>query len=190
MGAHNTHLNSIWFFDFTNIYINKGLTHISEKKFVQIVPLSYAISHWNIIYKPKSDNTFWSPLIPNTWISVLMADFFLKISVTVCNNKIQRAYLSENKLHLCQKWVNLLTAWSYQRLASCGKVKETVLENRRVGIREVAEDLNISYGSTQHISLNVLGMKHGNTRLVPKLVVTRWSLWTWRRNWLIQRMVL
>ena len=31
------------------------------------------------------------------------------------------------------------------------KVKKIVLENRRVGIREVAEALNISYGSTQHV---------------------------------------
>ena len=31
------------------------------------------------------------------------------------------------------------------------KVKKIGLENRRVGIREVAEDLNISYVSTQHL---------------------------------------
>ena len=31
------------------------------------------------------------------------------------------------------------------------KVKKIVLENRHVGIREVAEALKISYGSTQHI---------------------------------------
>ena len=35
------------------------------------------------------------------------------------------------------------------------KVREIMLENRRVGIREIAEDLNISYGSTQHILVNV-----------------------------------
>ena len=36
------------------------------------------------------------------------------------------------------------------------KVKKIVLENRRVGIREVAEAaLNISYGSTQHIVVHV-----------------------------------
>ena len=33
---------------------------------------------------------------------------------------------------------------------SIEKVKKIVLENRRVSIREVAETLNISYGSTQH----------------------------------------
>ena len=39
------------------------------------------------------------------------------------------------------------------------KVKKIVLESRRVGMREVAEALNISYGSTQHIVVHVLGMK-------------------------------
>ena len=39
------------------------------------------------------------------------------------------------------------------------KVKRIVLENRCVGIREVAEALKISYGSTQHIVVHVLGMK-------------------------------
>ena len=40
-----------------------------------------------------------------------------------------------------------------------GKVKKIVLENRRVGIREVAQTLNIPYGSTEHIVVHVLGMK-------------------------------
>ena len=48
------------------------------------------------------------------------------------------------------------------------KVKKTVLEDRRVGIREVAEALNISYGSTQHIVVHVLGMKRVAARLVQK----------------------
>ena len=48
------------------------------------------------------------------------------------------------------------------------KVKKIVLENRRVGIREVAEALNISYGSIQHIVVHVLGMKSVACRLVPK----------------------
>ena len=48
------------------------------------------------------------------------------------------------------------------------KVKETVLENRRVSIRELAADFNICYGSTQHILVNVLGMKCVNARLLPK----------------------
>ena len=38
------------------------------------------------------------------------------------------------------------------------KVKKIVFENRRVGIREVAEALNISYRSNQHIVVHALGM--------------------------------
>ena len=47
------------------------------------------------------------------------------------------------------------------------KVKKIVLENHRVGIREVAEALNIPYGSTQHIVVHVLGTKRVAGRLVP-----------------------
>ena len=47
-------------------------------------------------------------------------------------------------------------------------MKKIVLENRRVGIREVAEAFNISYGSTQHIVVHVLGMKRVSARLVPQ----------------------
>ena len=43
------------------------------------------------------------------------------------------------------------------------KVKKIVLENR-IGIRDVAEALNISYGSTQHIVIHVLGMKRVSAR--------------------------
>ena len=48
------------------------------------------------------------------------------------------------------------------------KVKKIVLETRRVGIREVAEALKISYESTQHIVVDVLGIKRVAARLVPK----------------------
>ena len=44
------------------------------------------------------------------------------------------------------------------------KVMKIVLENRRVGIREVEEALNISYGSTQHTVIHVLGIKRVATR--------------------------
>ena len=37
------------------------------------------------------------------------------------------------------------------------KVRKIVLENRRAGITEVAEALNISYGSTQHIVVYFFG---------------------------------
>ena len=48
------------------------------------------------------------------------------------------------------------------------KVKKIVLKNVRVGIREVAKALNISYGLTQHIVVLFLGMKRVAARLVSK----------------------
>ena len=48
------------------------------------------------------------------------------------------------------------------------KVKERGLENRHVGMKETAKDLNISCRSSQQILVNVLGMKRVYARLVPK----------------------
>ena len=48
------------------------------------------------------------------------------------------------------------------------KVKETVLENSGVSIKEIAEDLSISCGSTRHDLVNVLGMKRVNVGHVPQ----------------------
>ena len=48
------------------------------------------------------------------------------------------------------------------------KVKETVLENLRVGSVEKSENLYISYGSTQHILVNVLNIELVNARFVRK----------------------
>lgn len=51
-------------------------------------------------------------------------------------------------------------------------VKKTVLEIRR----ETAKDLHMSYGSTQHNLLTVLGMNGDNARLVPKdlIILQKW----------------
>lgn len=38
-------------------------------------------------------------------------------------------------------------------------VKEIVLENQRGHIREIVKVLNIPYGLTQHILIDILGMK-------------------------------
>lgn len=48
------------------------------------------------------------------------------------------------------------------------KVRELVLENRGISIHEIADDLNISYGSAEHILVDVLGMRRVAARLVPK----------------------
>ena len=48
-----------------------------------------------------------------------------------------------------------------------------MLENRRLGITKVAEALNISYGSTQHIVVFILGMKLVTARFVLKTIMHR-----------------
>jgi hypothetical protein len=50
------------------------------------------------------------------------------------------------------------------------KVKEIVLENRRVTEREIASELGISNGSAHTIIHDVLGMRRVCARLVPKLL--------------------
>lgn len=50
------------------------------------------------------------------------------------------------------------------------KVKDIVLQNRRITIREVAEELNISYGSCEDIINNNLGMKRVAAKMIPKLL--------------------
>ncbi|CAK9806984.1 hypothetical protein ANTPLA_LOCUS5107 [Anthophora plagiata] len=41
-------------------------------------------------------------------------------------------------------------------------------ENRKLTIRELAEDLNIAYGSVQDVLVRDLGLRRGAAKLVPK----------------------
>ena len=50
------------------------------------------------------------------------------------------------------------------------KVKEMVMNDRRITIREVADDVGISIGSCHDIFSNVLGMKRVAAKSVPKLL--------------------
>ena len=50
------------------------------------------------------------------------------------------------------------------------EVKKIVLVNRRITVREVAEDLNISIGSWHSIFINDLGMTRVAVKFVPKLL--------------------
>ena len=49
------------------------------------------------------------------------------------------------------------------------KVKEMVMNDRQITIREVADDVGISIGSSHEISSNMLGMKRVAAKFVPKL---------------------
>ena len=48
------------------------------------------------------------------------------------------------------------------------QVKKMVLKNRRLTIRDVADSLQISFGSVQAILKNDLGLRRVKSRLVPK----------------------
>ena len=50
------------------------------------------------------------------------------------------------------------------------KIKEIVLTNRRITIREVAEKVNISYSSCESIFRDILGFKRVSAKFVPKLL--------------------
>ncbi|XP_018353100.1 PREDICTED: putative uncharacterized protein FLJ37770 [Trachymyrmex septentrionalis] len=50
------------------------------------------------------------------------------------------------------------------------QVKKMILENRRITIREVADDVGISFGSCQEIFSDVLSMKRVAAKFVPKLL--------------------
>ena len=49
-------------------------------------------------------------------------------------------------------------------------VKEMILDNRRISIREVADDVGISFGSCQTIFNDVLGMEGSTAKIVSKLL--------------------
>ena len=49
-------------------------------------------------------------------------------------------------------------------------LRKMILVNRRNTIREVADNVGISFGSCQAILTDVLGMKHEATKIVPKLL--------------------
>jgi len=48
------------------------------------------------------------------------------------------------------------------------KIKKLLLENRRLSLRELGAEVNISFKSVHNIMTDILGMKHVAARLVPK----------------------
>ena len=48
------------------------------------------------------------------------------------------------------------------------RIKKLVLENRRMSLRELASEVNISFKSVHNILIDILGMKRVAARLVPK----------------------
>ena len=50
------------------------------------------------------------------------------------------------------------------------KVKKMIMDNRRITITEVADEVSISFGSCQAIFTDVLGIKRVAAKFVPKLL--------------------
>ena len=48
------------------------------------------------------------------------------------------------------------------------EVKKMILDNSRITIREVADDVGLLFGSCQAILTDVLGMKRAAAKIVPK----------------------
>ena len=63
----------------------------------------------------------------------------------------------------------LIAGVRQQPIKTLKAVKKMILDNRRLTIREVADDLGISFGSKQTIFTDVLGMKLAAAKIVPKL---------------------
>ena len=49
-------------------------------------------------------------------------------------------------------------------------MKKMILDNRRIAIRELADDVGISFGSYKEIFTYVLNMKREAAKIVPKLL--------------------
>ena len=45
-----------------------------------------------------------------------------------------------------------------------------ISDNSRITIREIADEVGVSYGSCQAIFTNILGMKRAATKIVPKFL--------------------
>ena len=72
------------------------------------------------------------------------------------------------------KTLKMTNALEYPRTSTTDenveKVKEMVMNDRRITIREVADDVGISIGSSHEIFSNMLGMKLVAAKFVPKLL--------------------
>ena len=61
----------------------------------------------------------------------------------------------------------LRTSTTYENIKA---VRKMILNNRRIIIRGLTDDVGISFGSCQAIFVDVLGMKRTAVKIVPRLV--------------------
>ena len=80
--------------------------------------------------------------------------------------------------------------WTTNTEENVEKVKEIVLENRYVSLKELSSELNLVYGIDQNIVVDILGMRRVEARLVPKDLQWKtpseddcWRLHIWSEKW-------
>ncbi|UYV72461.1 hypothetical protein LAZ67_9003248 [Cordylochernes scorpioides] len=70
----------------------------------------------------------------------------------------------------CERRRACRTPEHFNNRRKINEVEKMILANRRITVREVAEDLNISIGSCHSIFINDLGMRRVAAKIVPKLL--------------------
>ncbi|UYV75779.1 hypothetical protein LAZ67_13001318 [Cordylochernes scorpioides] len=70
----------------------------------------------------------------------------------------------------CERRRACRTPEHFNNRRKINEVEKMILANRRITVREVAEDLNISIGSCHSIFINDLGMRRVAAKFVPKLL--------------------
>ena len=87
---------------------------------------------------------------------------------TISRTQVQQCY---NRFKKSREDVNDNTRPGRQSTSTTDEnieaVKKMILNNLRITIRDVADDVGISFGSCQAIFTDVLGMKHAAAKNVP-----------------------
>ncbi|UYV73920.1 hypothetical protein LAZ67_11001446 [Cordylochernes scorpioides] len=83
-----------------------------------------------------------------------------------CGKKKRR----DRRPRRCERRRACRTPEHFNNRRKINEVEKMILANRRITVREVAEDLNISIGSCHSIFINDLGMRRVAAKFVPKLL--------------------
>ncbi|UYV83458.1 hypothetical protein LAZ67_23001099 [Cordylochernes scorpioides] len=101
--------------------------------------------------------------IPNVDCGIRRSYLGPKQRLSVVQNVLRRPRRCERR-RACR------TPEHFNNRRKINEVEKMILANRRITVREVAEDLNISIGSCHSIFINDLGMRRVAAKFVPKLL--------------------
>ncbi|UYV77389.1 hypothetical protein LAZ67_15000823 [Cordylochernes scorpioides] len=101
--------------------------------------------------------------IPNVDCGIRRSYLGPKQRLSVVQNVLRRP-------RRCERQRACRTPEHFNNRRKINKVEKIILANRRITVREVAEDLNISIGSCHSIFINDLGMRRVAAKFVPKLL--------------------